>query len=253
MAFGFKAFSSVDANSLVLDDTFSTWVQSASGTMSMPFTGSLTASYPSFNALSGQSPAVFVKIPTTGVWGLTGGWASSTSSPTNIDLINISQFQTSGSSTGVMDYRVYRPATNELNPATVKSGYGLNVFDSSGKPTFASSVKPLILDKVATLNSGISSLDSITTSGWYGSEIDLGISSPWVYALASLIQSIYFLTPTPPQRRVNALVPAFYHTNGTCRARLWLNSQVVVAALPPYTSNAPAGDTFKREVFATAG
>lgn len=248
MAFGFKAFSSASADGLVLDDTFSTWTVSASGTMAMPFTGSLTATYPGFNSLTKSPPAVFVKIPTTGVWGLIGQWGSSTSSPTNTDLINVGQIDASGFNTGVMDYRIYEPATTQLIASLVKTGHGLNIFDANGKPTFASSVKPLIFDYVGQLDSGVGVCAG--SSGYIGTEIDLGISSPWIYVLATKLETVVFLNPQPPIRGVTILVPAYYHVNGTCRARYYRYSFTVTAGITPYSMISPSGDTFKKAVFA---
>lgn len=214
----------------------------------MAVNGRNTAAYPSFDALTQQNPAVFVKIPATGVWGLNGDWTSSTSVVTNVDGIRVGQATQSGFNTGAMQYRVYRPATSELLAATVKTGYGMNIFDANENPTFASSVRPLLLDYVGIIDSGLATLDGISTSQYVGSEIDLGVSSPWIYVLGAEISCTYFVSAN--QRRVHTLIPVYYHTNGTCRARFYVFVQVVTAALALVNLLAPAGDTYKHSILA---
>lgn len=245
MTFGLKAYSSVNTDALVLDDTFSTWVISQSGVTETQAASLQRVNYPAFNALTSPTPQAFVQIPSTGTWGFVGGFDSTTGQVTNMNALGITQYEIFN--TGNMNYRIYFPANLQLNPQTVKTGYGLNIFDSTGKATFASSVKPLLFDYVGTLNSGLSSLDN-ATAGYYGTEINLGINQPFVYALTARIESV---TPVGAnQRLVRTLFPVYYHSSGTCRVRFYLYGRIIAIAVPSYGMQAPNGSTFQQSILA---
>lgn len=244
MSFGLKAYSSTATNSVVIDDTFSSWQCIQTGTLSS--SGVLTNLSQTFDQSSAAAPALFVKFSSSGTYYVSSSMFYASGSTVNQFAVNDYASFGLGNSVSGLEYRFYKQL--DLTTQNVSSGYGLNVFNASGKPVFSSNVNPLILDAYGLLNAGFNTLSS--GSGFVGAEYNTGLFEPFVFLSYSTKQT---RVVSGGGRLVYTLMPVFYHSSGTLRIRFYIYSQFVPIALPVYTFKAYGSNNIVQPMFCFNG
>lgn len=248
MSYGFKAYSTIDNNHLVVDDSFSSWNVVQQGVL--PSNGSAFNLTTSFPETSSTPPALFVKVPSGGTYFVNSSIFFGTTVGT-VNQVVVSCDTSLGNSLQGANYRLYRQ-TN-LTSASVNTGYGLNVFNQSSQPVFSSNFVPLVFDGAGIADTGKSQLDfsQFPSSGYYGNEVNTNAFEPYVFLSFSAKQSII---PAPAnQRRIQTLLAVMYHTSGTLRIRFY-NSVIVIPQQPPiYIYTAYPGTTINQTFFWFSG
>lgn len=242
MSYGLKAYSSVAANSLVIDDTFSSWQAIQTGTLLA--NNQLINLNQTFAESSTSAPAICVKFLSSSTYYCFGASFYGTSPTVSQFTVGDYSGLSLGSSVSGLSYRIYKQLN--LSAQNLKYGHGLNIFDASGNTIFSTNVNPLIFDFYGIIDCGFNTLSGVS-AGWYGNEYNTGMYEPFVMVNYTAAQSIIPLSPT--YRLILTLVPVFYHTSGTLRIRFYVYSYTSQIGYPVYTHKAYGSNTIQQPFF----
>lgn len=156
MSYGFQAYNSSDI--LQIDSSYSNYYLAASGSGTTNTTGGIgnVVNYSNNNAkkttinftnTSGQYPLIFIQCTSSGYVSNDQFYFFSVemTSTSQFNILAISGYQVSSSSypqylgyqTVNFNWRAYLPQSI-LSPASINTGYGMNVYNESGNPVFSS-------------------------------------------------------------------------------------------------------------------